>query len=132
MPCTPFFSALSLFCSGLVRRNETLTPTLGQAKQIEAIQAIQATIMTDSIEHLIIEQFRALRNQIETMQTEMRNEFGDVKHRISRLEAGIAGIRRDEAGTAEDIARQQLTLDRIKERLDRVERRLELTPGPTA
>lgn len=86
--------------------------------------------MTDNIEHLILEQFRALRNQIEGLQTEMRNEFGDVKHRINRLESVVAGIRRDEAGTAEDIARQQSTIDRLKERIDRIERRLELTSGP--
>lgn len=62
--------------------------------------------MTDNIEHLILEQFRGLWNQIEGLQTEMRNEFSDVKHRINRLESAAAGIRRDEAGTAEDIARQ--------------------------
>jgi hypothetical protein len=61
--------------------------------------------MNDNIEHLILEQFRALRNQIEGLQTEMRNDFSDVKHRINRLESAVAGIRRDEAGTAEDIAR---------------------------
>jgi chromosome segregation ATPase len=88
--------------------------------------------MNDNVEHLILEQFRALRNQIEGLQTEMRNEFGDVKHRINRLESAVAGIRRDEAGTAEDIARQQSTLDQLKERIDRIERRLELTSlGPT-
>ena len=83
--------------------------------------------MTENIEHLILEQFRVIRNQIEGLQTEMRNEFGDVKHRINRLESAVAGIRRDEAGTAEDIARQQSTIDRLKERIDRIERRLELS-----
>ena len=83
--------------------------------------------MTNNIEHLILEQFRALRNQIEGMQTEMRNDFSDVKHRINRLESAVAGIRRDEAGTAEDIVRQQSALDRLKERIDRIEHRLELT-----
>jgi hypothetical protein len=52
--------------------------------------------VSEKVEHLIIEQFRALRNQIEGMQTEMRNEFSDVKHRINRLESSVAGIRRDE------------------------------------
>lgn len=50
-------------------------------------------------------QFRALRNQIEGLQTEMRNDFSDVKHRINRLESAVAGIRRDKAGIAEDINR---------------------------
>ena len=82
--------------------------------------------MTDNIEHLILEQFRALRNQIEGLQTEMRNDFSDIKHRINRVVSAVAGIRRDEAGTAEDIARQQSAIDRLKERIDRIEHRLEL------
>jgi uncharacterized protein involved in exopolysaccharide biosynthesis len=86
--------------------------------------------MTETIEHLILEQLRALRNQVAAMQSEMRVEFGDVKHRINRLESAVAGIRRDEAGTAEDIARQQGTLDRLAQRVDRIERRLELSEAP--
>lgn len=82
--------------------------------------------MAEEIEHLILEQFRALRNQIATVQTEMHSEFSDVKHRISRLESAVAGIRRDEAGTAEDIARQQAAIDLLNERLHRIERRLEI------
>ena len=59
--------------------------------------------MADSIEYLIVEQFRAMRNQLEGLQTEMRSEFSDVKHRINRLESAVAGIRRDEAGVSEDV-----------------------------
>jgi ribosomal protein L29 len=85
--------------------------------------------MADNSEHLVLEQFRALRNQISAMQTEMHSEFSDVKHRISRVETAIAGIRRDEAGTAEDIARQQISIDQLNERIVRIERRLELRDG---
>ncbi len=91
---------------------------------------VETAFMSDNIEHLILEQFRAPRNQIEGMQTETRSEFSDVKHRINRLESGVAGIRRYEAGTAEDIARQQATIDSLTERIQRIERRLELTSGP--
>jgi len=52
--------------------------------------------MSENIEYLILEQFRVLRNQIEGLQTEMRQEFSDVKYRINRLELAVAGIRRDE------------------------------------
>ena len=76
----------------------TLTPTYPSL--------VNAFDMTDNIERLILEQFRVLRNQIGAMQSEMHTEFGDVEHRINRLESAIAGIRRDEAGIAEDIARQ--------------------------
>ena len=51
----------------------------------------------------------------------MHNEFNDVKHRINRVDSAIAGIRRDEAGTAEDIAHQQAAIDRLKDRFDRIE-----------
>jgi ribosomal protein L29 len=85
--------------------------------------------MTDNIEHLVLEQFRALRNQIAAMQTAMHSEFSDVKHRISRVETAIAGVRRDEAGAAEDIARQQVSIDQLNERIVRIERRLELRDG---
>ena len=67
-----------------------------------------------------------LRNQIASLQSAMQSEFADVKHRINRLETSIVGIRRDEAGTAEDIARQQASIDQLNERMVRIERRLEL------
>lgn len=60
--------------------------------------------MADNIEYLILEQFRLLRNQMTGFQTEMRQEFGDVKHRINRLESAVAGIRRDE--TVSDLSKR--------------------------
>ena len=50
--------------------------------------------MTENIEHLILEQFRALRNQIAGLQTEMRSEFSEVKHRLNRIETSVDGVRR--------------------------------------
>jgi tetrahydromethanopterin S-methyltransferase subunit G len=82
--------------------------------------------VADNIEHLILEHSRAMRNQVASLQADMCAEFADVKHRINRLESAVSGIRRDEAGQAEDIARQQASIDRIVERLHRIERRLEL------
>jgi hypothetical protein len=82
--------------------------------------------MTDNIEHLILEQFRAMRNQIAGLQREMLNEFADVRHRINRLETSLAGIRRDEAGQPEDIGRPQAFIDGRVERIQRIERRLDL------
>jgi hypothetical protein len=83
--------------------------------------------MADNIEHLILEQFRAMRNQVASLQSEMRSEFADVKYRINRMETAVVGIRRDEAGQAEDIARQQAFIDRLVERVQRIEGRLELS-----
>ncbi len=55
--------------------------------------------LDESMGKHLFEQFRAMRNQIVGLQTEMRNEFSDVKHRINRIESAVAGVRRDEAGT---------------------------------
>ena len=82
--------------------------------------------MTESLENLILEQRRGLRHQTAGLETEMRDEFSDMKQRINRLESAGAGIRRDEAGTAEEIARQQSPIERIKELVGRIERRLAL------
>ncbi len=82
--------------------------------------------MKETIEHLILEQFCGLRNQIATMQSTMQSEFSDVKQRINRVKSVIAGIRLEEAATAEDIARQQASIDRLNERILRIEHRLEL------
>jgi hypothetical protein len=95
--------------------------------RLSALQRVM--VMTDNIEHLVIEQSRALRNQIASLQAEMRSEFSDVKHRLNRFETSVAGVRRDEAGQAEDTARQQSTIDRLVERIQRIEQRLELRDG---
>ena len=59
--------------------------------------------MTDSVENLILEQLRALRNQIDNLRTEMRTEFAEVKHRLTSLEASTARSRGDSAQAQEDI-----------------------------
>ena len=50
--------------------------------------------MADAIEHLILEQFCAMRNQVGSLQSEMSSEFADVKYHINRLESAVAGIMR--------------------------------------
>lgn len=82
--------------------------------------------MTDNVENLIVEQFRAQRDQIEAVRGEMREEFRDVKHRLNRVETAVAGIRRNEADTAEDVAHQQARIDQLVERIQRIEHRLDL------
>ena len=82
--------------------------------------------MTESVENLVLEQLRGLRNQIEGMRTEMRSEFQDVKHRLGRLEIAITVSRRDNIGTQEDVYRQQEAMERMNARIERIEKRLEL------
>ena len=83
--------------------------------------------MTDNVEHLIIEQFRALRNQIEGMQTEMRNEFKDVKQRLHAVEIALTSSRRDSLSVQENVYRQQASIDLMNERIQRIEKRLEIS-----
>ncbi len=80
-----------------------------------------------NLESLIVEQFKALRSDIAGMRSEMHTEFRDVKARLSHVEQSVAGIRRDSALSADDYARQQVSIDTLVERIQRIEKRLELT-----
>ena len=71
---------------------------------------------------LVLEHLRGLRAGQDRIEQDVR----EVKHRLTSLENGIAGLRHDGLGTQEDVYRQQATVDKIKERLERIERRLEL------
>ncbi|MCB8883274.1 hypothetical protein ACELLULO517_23700 [Acidisoma cellulosilytica] len=51
---------------------------------------------------------------------------GDHSARLSQLDLGQAGMRRDFAVQAESIALLGMRLDRLGERLERIERRLGL------
>jgi len=79
--------------------------------------------MADQTDNLVLEHLRALR----AGQGRIEDEIKEVKHRLISVESGIAGLRRDGAGTQDDVYRQQATMDKLKERLDRIERRLELS-----
>ena len=80
----------------------------------------------ENVDHIIIEQLKALRSDIAGMRSEMHIEFKDVKARLNHLDASMAGVRRDNALSAEDFARQQVSIDALVERIQRIEKRLEL------
>lgn len=73
-------------------------------------------------DHLVLEHLRHIRSRVD----QIGEDVTDMKYRLSSLERGQATMMRDSAGLYEDQARQQSTIDRIKERLGRIERRLEL------
>ncbi len=75
--------------------------------------------MPDNVENPILEHLRAGQDRIE-------NEIKEVKHRLTSVESGVAGLRQDGAGTQEDRYHQQAAIDKIKGRLERIEKRLEL------
>lgn len=53
--------------------------------------------MADTIDSLVLEHLRALR----AGQDRIEDEIKEVKHRLTSVEGGIAGLRRDGAGTQE-------------------------------
>lgn len=78
--------------------------------------------MTENVENLVLEHLRALR----AGQDRIENELRDLKGRVSAVENGLNGVRRDLVALAEADARLQVAMDRFGERVDRIERRLEL------
>ena len=80
----------------------------------------------ENVENLVLTLLGNLRNEVQTLRTEMHTEFADVKQRLTATERGISGIKRDQADTYDDQSHQQLSIDRLSERVERIERRLEL------
>ena len=71
--------------------------------------------MTDNIENLILEHLRALRADVSTIKTDVR----DLKLRMSSMENYMASFHLE-------IARHASKFDDVDARMDRIERRLEL------
>ena len=80
----------------------------------------------ENVDHIIIEQLTALRSDTADMRSEMHIEFKDVKARLNHLDASMACVCRDGALSAEDFARQQVSIDSLVDRIQRIEKRLEL------
>ena len=49
--------------------------------------------MSESVENLVLEQLRALRSEIIAFRAENQSEFSELKHRLNRVESGIANMR---------------------------------------
>ena len=81
--------------------------------------------MADNVENLVLEHLRALR----AGQDRIENELRDIKGRVSAVETGLNGVRRDLVALAEADARLQVTIDRMGDRVDRIEQRLDLREG---
>lgn len=86
--------------------------------------------MTENVENLILEMLKGLRNELKDFRTRYDIDTADLKQRMTSIERGIGGMKREAAELYDDHARQQSAIDRLSERLDRVEKRLELTGSP--
>ena len=82
--------------------------------------------MVDNVENLVLEHLRALRAGQDRIESELR----DLKERVSVVETGLNGVRRDLVALAEADARLQVSIDRLGDRADRIEKRLELRENP--
>lgn len=84
--------------------------------------------MTDT-ENLVLEQLRAIRNEIAELRSESRENFSAMGQRLTSMELNMAGMRKDFANIYGDVVSQSHRYDRLLERIERVERRLELNEG---
>jgi len=82
--------------------------------------------MTETVENIVVEQLKALRNDIREFRQANTEEHADLKARLSHLEAVVLTIKRNDLETASETARQQISIDQIMQRIERIERRLEL------
>jgi predicted nuclease with TOPRIM domain len=78
--------------------------------------------MADEPINLVLEHLRVIRSQL----TEHSARFNDVTDRLIRIELSTAGLRRDQAGDAENVAHLGVRLDRLSQDVERIKRRLDL------
>ncbi|MDB5524386.1 MAG: hypothetical protein JWM58_2149 [Rhizobium sp.] len=72
--------------------------------------------------NLVLEHLRAIRSQL----NEHDERFNEIILRLTRVELATAGLRREQAGDAENVAYLGARLDKLSGEIDRIKRRLEL------
>lgn len=75
--------------------------------------------MSDSVENLILEHLKALRNEMRDFKSESMADLALIKQRLTSLESQVASVHGD-------MALIHGRIDRVDSRIDRIERRLEL------
>ena len=78
--------------------------------------------MADDPENLVLEHLRAIRADVHEIKT-VQKEHG---HRLTRVEIGVAALRRDQAGDAENVAHLESRIDRMRDDIERIKRRLDI------
>ena len=76
--------------------------------------------MTDNTTELVLEQLRAVRNQITAFQSETRDRLDRIEIRLGTMEQTIGGLY-SLSGADRDAMRS------LTRRVERIERRLEIT-----
>jgi chromosome segregation ATPase len=75
-----------------------------------------------STDNLIIEHLKAIRTEIASVKADTT----DTRQRIGSIETSLLDMRRNVVHVFEDIAHQQLTMDKMLDRAQRIEKRLDL------
>lgn len=78
--------------------------------------------MADDPASIVLEHLRAIRADVHEIKT-VQKEHG---HRLTRLEIGVAGLRREQAGDAENVAYMEARMDKLHDEIERIKRRLEI------
>jgi len=79
--------------------------------------------MSDDVpKNLVLRYLRRIDDKVDRL----RERMGDFAVRLSAVEVGLNGVRRDLVSLYEADARLQVSVDRQGARLDRIERRLNL------
>ncbi|MBT9369481.1 hypothetical protein [Rhizobium sp. CSW-27] len=79
--------------------------------------------MAEDINNLVLEHLRAVRGDIRDMREILREQGS----RLTRIELGLAVLRRDQGTDAEGVAEMGLRLDRLTDKIHRIGRRLDIT-----
>jgi len=78
--------------------------------------------VTGDVNNLVLEHLRAIRSDLR----EMRGAMQEQGPRLTRMEIGLAGLRRDQGADAGGVAEMGLRIDRLVEQVQRIEARLDL------
>jgi hypothetical protein len=78
--------------------------------------------MAEDVNNLVLEHLRAIRTDVR----DLRDTLMDHGHRLTRIEIGLAGLRRDQSMDATGVAEMGLRIDRLTEKVQRIEHRLDL------
>ncbi|SIQ29496.1 hypothetical protein SAMN05880561_102618 [Rhizobium sp. RU33A] len=78
--------------------------------------------MVEDVNNLVLEHLRAIRADLRGMR-DTRQEQGQ---RLTRMEIGLAGLRRDQGADVGGVAEMGVRLDRLVEQVRRIEHRLDL------
>ena len=78
--------------------------------------------MAEDVNNLVLEHLRAIRSDLR----DMRDTMAEQGQRLTQMEIGLAGLRRDQGADAGGVAEMGLPLDRLVEQVRRIDRRLDL------